>query len=206
MDDDVTVFYRPEKRRWIIKYKDFKGEWRSKTASAEIRTERAAIDWGRGWLAEMRASGVSPVKRSNNAGPTVPELKGRWIKLRTDARVNGEPEFKPSTLAAYDWHLDLIERTFNETFKGEKPLGQFDIQAAREWVKTLKADSAPNTCWNVFSTLRSLIEDAIAEKWVILHANPLALNAVQKEMPPRKVLDPPPLRWTVSLCRKCGRL
>jgi hypothetical protein len=186
--EDVSVFYRAEKRRWIIKYKDFGGEWRSKTASAEIRTERAALDWGRGWLAEMQATGVSPVKRGGDLGPTVAELKARWLKLRGDARVNGEPEYKPATLAAYVWHLEMIQETFKATFKEEKPLTQFDTQAAREWVKTLKAGSAPNTCWNVFSTLRSLIEDAIAEKWVTLSANPLALNAVQKEMPPRKVL------------------
>ena len=187
-DDDVSAFYRPEKQRWIIKYKTFSGEWRSKTTSAEIRTERAALDWGRGWLAEMRATGISPVKRAGNAGPTVSELRTRWLKLRREAHVNGQPEFKPSTLAAYEWHLDMIQRTFKETFKEEKPLGQFDTQAAREWVKTLKAGSAPNTCWNVFSTLRSLIEDAIAEKWAFLPGNPLALNAVLKEMPPRKVL------------------
>jgi integrase len=188
LDDDISAFYRPEKRRWIVKYKDLGGEWRSKTTSAEIRTERAALDWGRGWLAEIRASGKSPVKRAGNAGPTVSEIKERWLKLRRDARVNGEPEFKPATLAGYEWHLEVIEETFTETFKGEMPLGKLDDQQARAWVKTLKATNAPNTCGNIYSTLRSLIEDAIAERWVILAANPLALDAVKRELPPRKPL------------------
>lgn len=181
--EDVSAFYRPEKRRWIIKYKDFSGEWRSKTTSAESRTERAALDWGRGWLAEMRATGISPVKRAGNAGPTVSELKPRWLKLRREACVNGQSEFKPATIAAYEWHLEVIEETFDETFKGEMPLGKFDDRQARAWVKTLKATNAPNTCGNVYSTLRSLIEDAIAERWVILPANPLALDAVKRELP-----------------------
>jgi hypothetical protein len=123
------------------------------------------------------------VKRSDGLGPTIDELRPKWIKMREDARVDGKPECRPATIAGYKWHMGTICKKYGDT-----RVGSIDETVAREIVKFLKADYAPNSCWNHYSTIRLLVDDAMAEKWVVLAANPFAHPTVLREMPARRVL------------------
>ena len=188
--NEDSAFYRPNKKRWIYKYKNADGVWLAKTVPPEIRTERASLDWGRGWLGEERAKGSAPKPRGP-LGPTMEELRPKWIKMRTEAVVDGEPAHRPATIAGYEWHMRAICKVDEEKPKpidGNTPVATIDEQIARDWVRRTKAECAPNTCWNFYSTFRQFIDDAMVEKWVALATNPLAHPTVLREMPPRKVL------------------
>ena len=156
----------------------------------EIRTERTSLDWGRGWLGEERAKGSAPKPRGP-LGPTMEELRPKWIKMRKEALVDGKPAHRPATIAGYEWHMRAICKVEEEKPKpidGKTPVATIDEQIARDWVRRTKAECAPNTCWNLYSTFRQFIDDAMVEKWVALPTNPLAHPTVLREMPPRKVL------------------
>lgn len=180
MSESWSVFYRKDKKRWILKYKDV-SEWRAASAPKEIRTERDARTWAEAWLASRAAKGTAPVQRREN-GPTVGDLKERWIAHRTNLRDDGKPRYKPSTLSDYASHM----RTDIMPEFQDKPVQRIEVHEIRNWIRGLRSKHAAFRVNNIYSTFRSFVGDVMGEGWVTMPANPLEHPACLKELPERK--------------------
>ena len=176
----MSLFYRKDKKRWVFKYLDGDA-WRQAVAPKEIQREKAAEEWASGWLASQAASGMAPIRRRAQ-GPTMREVHERWLKLRREAQEDGRPKFKPATLSDNESHL----KTHILPAIGDLPLAELDTVRLRDWVRTLRGKKAPLTVHHVHATATALVEDAMAENWVVLAANPLKHPTVVRELPPAK--------------------
>jgi hypothetical protein len=186
-DRGWTIFKRKKDRRtfFVLKYKDL-NEWRQKSIPEEVRTEAEAEVWADGWLGARAANGSAPVVR-REAGPTPRDIHQRWIQLRKDAKEDGKPRFKPSTISDNESHLKLeILPAFGDT-----PCSRLELQDLRGWIRKLRGKLSAYRVLNIVSTFRTMVDDAMGEGWVKLPANPLKHPAVTKELPARKAKSGP---------------
>lgn len=208
-DSDRAIFWREAKRRWILPYLDAAGEKRQHIIPPEVaptaRDRKLAEKYATTWRAHQRENGgAAPLLRAE--GPTTRALHEKWLDMRRGAKVNGEARYAAATLGDYAQHL----RTHILPALGDVPLVILGDKHLRPWVVELGAKHSSSTARNVYSTLRSMIDDAMAEGWVTLAGNPLRQPALIRALPPpRRETGVRPLFVELEYAQamvRCGRV
>jgi integrase len=196
----VKPFWRATKARWILPYLDGAGVQHQHVIPPELaptkRDRAKAAEYARGWLEQQKSTGTIPARPKRGAAPPIRALRDRWLEHRRSAREDGIARYKPSTLGDYEEQLDsriLAPLVVDNDHRkldvgiGDVPLDELDAQRLRAWVRALRGAVSSSRCRNVFSTARSLVDDAIAEGWAPgVLANPLRLPPVEAELPPAR--------------------
>ncbi len=194
-----SLFWRDEKRCWVLKYKSIDG-WAQKHLPIDIKRDEGprkrkrgtrqlqmpvtrAETWAVEWLENAEALKLRP--RARGAGLVLRDAGEQWKATRKadDALTS------PATLKRFGADLRNIILPFKD---GQKPrsIGDEDVVALatdvallRRWFRALVARLSPWRARSAFSTLRSFFDDALVEKWV-RGVNPMKNEALVRELPP----------------------
>ena len=175
MPEGASVFWRKDKKRWVLSYADPARGQPQKVLPKEITNQRAAEQWARAWL---DAEGLRPTEalaQRRDEGPTVALCADRWLALlEKDSRV------APATLAGNRGHLhNHILPTF-----GARPIAGLEVPELRAWLRALREKiKGASTVRNIYYTMSSLYAAAMAEGWVRHPSNVVAHPGVKKEVP-----------------------
>lgn len=170
-----SLFWRPEKRRWVLSHQTATG-WAQKVAPEEIteRMTRAAGIWADEFLANAQALGIERKERTK--GRSLRGAFDPWILLReANERVS------PATAKGNRDHF----RTQILPELGDEDVASLatDFSRLKKWFLKVRGRVSASRARNVFSSLKVLFDDAIAEKW-IRGPNPLRNEALARELPP----------------------
>lgn len=175
MPEGASVFWRKDKKRWVLSYADPARGQPQKVIPKEITNQRAAEQWARAWL---DAEGLRPTEalaQRRDEGPTVALCADRWLALlEKDSRV------APATLAGNRGHLhNHILPTF-----GARPIAGLEVPELRAWLRALREKiKGASTVRNIYYTMSSLYAAAMAEGWVRHPSNVVAHPGVKNEVP-----------------------
>ena len=175
MPEGSSVFWRKDRKRWVLSYADPARGQPQKVLPKEITNQRAAEQWARAWL---DAAGLRPTEalaQRRDEGPTVALCADRWLALlEKDSRV------APATLAGNRGHLfNHILPTF-----GARSIAALEVPELRSWLRALREKiKGASTVRNIYYTFSSLYAAAMAEGWVRREANVVAHPGVKKEVP-----------------------
>lgn len=176
--------WRADKRQWLLSYRDSANARRQYLLPVEITKSMATVarDHAKGFLEKRAVAGDAPVRRRRGDGPTVGEVKTRWLEYRKGKKVDGKRKYKSSTQGDNLSHLNTwILPTFKDT-----PVSGLTVQALRAWLDKLSAECSTSHTRNVIATFRAMIDDAMAGEWVALAANPLNHPGFLREVPKQK--------------------
>ncbi|MEP7126841.1 MAG: tyrosine-type recombinase/integrase [Byssovorax sp.] len=175
MPEGSSVFWRKDKKRWVLSYADPARGQPQNVLPKEITNQRAAEQWARAWL---DAAGLRPTEalaQRRDEGPTVALCADRWLALLDkDSRV------APATLAGNRGHL----RNHILPIFGARSIAGLEVPELRSWLRTLREKiKGASTVRNIYYTMSSLYAAAMAEGWVRRESNVVAHPGVKKEVP-----------------------
>ncbi len=176
---DCFFYQRKDTLQWVFGYRAASGEWPEHRVPGDIRGRRDAERYAAAWLEEMRKRAgerpTEPVEAPPDKGPTLNELAPRWLVLR-----ERNPELAASTVLA---DRSILSNHVLPAL-GSVPIPELGSGALRRFIRGVRDRRANYTTRNVVVTLTQLFEDAIAEEWIVLPANPMRHPGVRKEIPP----------------------
>jgi integrase len=189
---DYSLSFHEGLKRWFVFY--YIGDVRKGARVPRHLTQTSAVEqWAATYVRERQALAgtlARPPRIALPKGPTLRELNEAWLKLRDD-----DKGLSAATVKDNRSHMNkhIVPRF------GDVPVAALEKTDLRAWVRDLKASVAPNTCRNIASTMRTFLDDAMAENWVMLPANPMADKFVVKELPragnrSREIISFPPER------------
>jgi integrase len=175
---DCFFYQRKDSLQWVFGYRASSGDWPEHRVPSDIRSRRDAECYAAAWLEEMKKQGerpTEPVEAPPDRGPTLDEVAPRWLQLR-----ERNPDLAASTV--------LADRSILSTHVlpvlGKTPIAELGSGTLRRFIRGVREKRANYTTRNVVVTLTQLFEDAIAEEWLTLPANPMRHPGVRKEIPP----------------------
>ena len=176
---DVFFYQRRDTMQWVFGYRAGSGQWPEHRVPADVRSRRDAERYAAAWLEEMKKRDgerpTAPVEPPPDRGPTLRELSSRWLELR-----ERNPELATSTVRADRSNLD----THVLPAVGDVPIPELGTGALRRFIRGVREKRANYTTRNIVVTLTTFFDDAMAEEWVVLPANPMRHPGVRKEIPP----------------------
>ena len=146
-------------------------EVKSKKRAKEIAKERTEIAAREGTTRETIGRGVDA------PGKTLASIAGAWEKLVAAS------DLAPATKADHKTRGRKIAAEL-----GRHTAETLTVAVVRQWVRTLTG--APSTIRNTFNTLSKLLDDAMAEDWIALEANPCRHPKVRELLPAVEAPDP----------------
>lgn len=173
-----SLFWRPDRRRWIMSAPDTFGVWRQRVLPEQFRKQdRVAAER---WVQETLAGRAAPHRPE--LGPIVSDVAPRWLALRQAGSS------KPSTVVDNETHVRLyILPAFGALHM--QALAD-DLPTIRRWVRDVRGKVSPSRCRNIASSLGTMFDDAKGEGWIRFAENPMRSGAVTKELPPLPVHKP----------------
>jgi integrase len=198
----VSLFPRPEKRRWVISCAP---EWRQKVLPAVVVTCDDAIAWVRAHLAETGQDPGAAMTRVRVSGPIVDECADKWLLL-----LEADERCAPASLKLHRGYL----KNWIRPRWGKVALAELDVPPLRAWLRELRAGTAVHapgaedrlggrSIHHMHSTFGLLYDAALAEGWLRAHsamrsgdawmlraANILRHPGVRAELPIVKDADP----------------
>lgn len=169
-----SLFWRPTKKRWVLNY-GVAPQRKQRMLPPEVHTKSQATTWARTFLEQLDLENVIPIqRRRRNDGPTVSDLAERWEKLRRSDKRLAEATVR-----------DSLRNVTNHVIPAFGPVyaALMEPPTIRKWLRDLSESHAPHTVRNILSSFATMFDDAMAEGWVNLPANPIRHPAVQKERP-----------------------
>lgn len=166
--------------QWVYKVKWVEGgEWKGpyRCPKDEVRSEREAERYAHAYVAALQAQGGGASERvavAPNRGPTLRDLRDDWLKMR-----RADDRLASSTVDDNESHLD--RHILPEL--GDVLVTDLDPPRLRAFARGLRKGRASYTVLNVAHTLSRMIEDAMAEGWTTIAANPMRHPAVRRELP-----------------------
>jgi integrase len=178
-------------------------EWRETRVPRKHRTEKQAERYALSWLAEYKTSlsqrPIVPEQPAGDRPVTLRDLAGKWIELR-----ESDPKLSPAIVAQNDSNIDT--HVLPHTDLADVPIVELGSAALRAWVRKvrdhglvtrikvktpegkdvsreMRGPLAPMTVRNVVGTLTQFFDDAMAEEWASIPANPMRHPGVRKEIP-----------------------
>jgi integrase len=178
-------------------------EWRETRVPREYRNEKQAERYAVSWLTEYKTNlGRRPVVSEPPAGErpvTLRDLAGTWIELR-----KSDPKLSSAIVAQNDSNMDT--HVLPHADVADVPIVDLGPAALRAWVRKVRDHGlvtrtrvktpegkdatretrrplAPMTVRNVVGTLTQFFDDAMAEEWASIPANPMRHPGVRKEIP-----------------------
>lgn len=196
----VSLFPRPEKKRWVFAYEAKGGGRPQKVVPKEIVEPAAAFEY---MITFLRAQGIDPganLDRRKVEGPTVGACGERWLKA-----CEQNVKVAPATLAGYRYHFTKhIAPRF-----GDVAIVALAVPMLRTWIREDFASVAPRTVHHAVSAFAVLVDHAIAEGWISVDGddwtkravNPLRSPAVRDVLPDPDDPEPMklPLAWVQTL-------
>src|SRR5664280_341911 len=191
-EQEVYFYRRKDTGQLVFGYK-VRDDWKETRCPAHIRNQRDAETFARAYLEEMQRTGGKPEialpdPTTLAKGPTVSDVAERWLELR-DANKDLAPATKGQDKSNVDTH---IAPRLNNSDAPDAKLGDLHVEELgpaklREWVRDLKATKASSTVRNICNSLSTMLEDAMAEEWIAIPANPMKHPGVRKELPTVKL-------------------
>src|SRR5450432_974438 len=189
--------------QWVLQWKRAPGDWPEHRVPREHTTERRAEKYALAYLDELRkqlAARPEPPAPRGKGPETIRSLASKWEKL-----CDKNPKLSPSTRAQHKGAIDVHVLPYPIA---DVPIEEMGSRTLRERVRTIRDDGrvavkwetvdgaavrklvrggplAPNTVGNLVNSLSAFFDDAMAEEWVDLPANPVKHVAVRREVPER---------------------
>jgi integrase len=171
--DGFNLFQRAGSKQWTLAYQVTPGKWAQHRVPTEITGKASARAYALSWLAQQRTDLRLPAGRGS--GYTVRGAYPLWAALR-----EANPSVRKSTWSDNKSHF----KNHVLPVLGDLRIDTIDAQALRSWLRGLVAKGiAPRTVHHVMSTVSSFLDDAVAERWTTLQANPGKLDAVRSQLP-----------------------
>jgi len=194
--------YRRGDGQWVLSWRRGPNDWPEHRVPREHRTERQAEKYVVLYLKSLREMAPTPPPPpAPKGGATIRGLAAQWEKLCTK-----NPKIKPATKKQHANTVDVHVLHYPEV--ADVPVSDLGPATLRAWVRKIRDDGrvtlkrekvdgrtvttrvyggpmAPNTVGNVVNSLSALLDDAMAEEWVELPANPVKHVAVRREVPER---------------------
>jgi integrase len=187
-DREVYFYRRKDTGQLVFGYK-VGGAWKETRCPGHIRAQKEAEAYARAYLEEIERTGGKPQFMPPDPvqlakWPTVAEIAERWLELR-DANKDLAPATKGQDKSNVDMH---IAPRVNNSEAPDPKLGDLRVEELgsaklREWVRDLKSTKASSTVRNICNSLTTMLEDAMAEEWIDMPANPMKHPGVRKELP-----------------------
>jgi integrase len=195
--------YQRKDGQWVLQWKRAPGDWPEHRVPREHRTERQAERYSILYLDELRkqlATRPTPPP-APTGGSTVRSLAEGWEKL-----CSKNPKLSPATRKQ---HKDAIEvHVLHYPEVADVPIVDLGPATLRRWVRQIRDEGkvtpkwekvdgrkvrtrvyggalAPNSVGNIVNSLSAFFDDAMAEEWIELPANPVKHVAVRREVPER---------------------
>jgi integrase len=204
-DERGWNLFRRGDGQWVLQYRTAPGNWSETRVPREHRTERAAEQYARAWLHEYtkQVAERPSVNKIADERPTIRDLAEKWLELRDKdpklsaaTRTQNASNMRRHVLAypkiADAPIADLGSGALREWLREVRDHGRLKLRTTTkdddrpgrggQWVKTGEP-LAPYTTRNVVNTLSAFFNDAMAEQWVDLPANPMHHPGVRKEIP-----------------------
>jgi integrase len=191
--------------RLVLQYRVVPGEWKEARIPRKHHTERQAERWALAFIAEFRKkSAARPVlpEADREECPTIRSLANKWGELR-----EGDPKLSAATRVQNASNIQRHVLPYRDI--ADVPISALGSGSLRMWLRRVrdhgrlmkvKGDKgerpgqggkwkrteeplAPYTTRNVVNTLTAFFDDAMAEQWVDLPANPMRHPGVRKEIP-----------------------
>ncbi len=175
--------------------------WKEHRIPAEYRTQRQAERYAVAWLDEytksLGARPSSPVEPPPEKAPTIRALYGRWLRLRDSnpalsAAIRGQGRSNMKThilthpIADIPIEPDVGSAGFRAWVREIRDRGKVTRNSDGKVIK--REPLAPMTTRNVVNTLTTFFDDAMAEEWIAVPANPMRHPGVRKEIPPAETM------------------
>ncbi len=192
--------------QWVLQWRRGPGDWPEHRVPRQHRTERQAEKHSLQWLALYRKTqaeqpALPPAVATGKPSKTIRSLAADWEKLCTK-----NPKLSPATRKQHADTLDVHVLHYPEV--ADVPIVDLGPAALRRWVRQIRDDGkvmlkrevvdgrkvttrvyggplAPNTVGNIVNSLSAFFDDAMAEEWIDLPANPVKHVAVRREVPER---------------------
>jgi integrase len=158
----VSLFPRPERKRWILSSPGPDGRWKQSTLPACVVSCDDAVAWVRAHVATLPQSPGDALRSHREKGPTLAERSKQWLAiLEKDERV------APASLKQ---HRGMMENWIKPKW-GALPLADLDVSqvpALRAWLRELRAakPDGARTIHNMISSFTRLVDYALAEGWM----------------------------------------
>jgi integrase len=204
-DERGWNLFRRGDGQWVLQYRTAPGNWSETRVPREHGAERAAEQYARVWLDEYTKQVAERpiVNKIADERPTIRDLAEKWLELR-----NKDPKLSAATRTQNASNMRRHVLAYPKI--ADAPIADLGSGALREWLRevrdhgrlklrtTTKYDErpgrggkwiktgeplAPYTTRNVVNTLSAFFNDAMAEQWVDLPANPMHHPGVRKEIP-----------------------
>ena len=187
----VTLFSRPEQRRWIM---SLAPDWKQTRLPVEIVRPDAAFAHVLNYLAEHHLNPDAAIERNRDEGPNVDWCADKWlVKLEADDRC------APATFKGHRSHLkNWIRPKFGET-----PVAALDVPMLRAWMIELRlAKKNGRTVSHMWSSFAALYDFCMAEAhvrivaddpWLRGRVNILRHPSVMAEAPEIEDTEPAPM-------------
>ena len=171
-EQGFSVFWRPDRRRWVLSSPDSFGRWRQKLLPKEL-TKADKAEAHR--QARDIVAGRPVVAYRPTQGPTIEDVADRWLALRKKTTV------KRTT---HEGHKSAVE-SWIRPMLGKEHLAAFaaDVPQCRAFIRQLAEEVSPSRVHNIVSTLKALLDDAKAEGWATFSENPFRLEPVKATLP-----------------------
>ena len=198
-----NVYQRADGRR-VLQFRDGPrgAPWKEHRIPAEYRTERQAERYAAAWLDEYRKRvgerPEAPVEPPVDKGPTVRELAPKWLNLRSV-----DPKLSPTIRTQNKSNMRIHVLHYAEI--ADVPIADLRSGALRAWIRKvrdhgkvkrlpggkrgapkLERTNEPLAAYsvrNIANTITMFFDDAMAEEWIDLPANPMRHPGVRKEIP-----------------------
>lgn len=169
----VSLFPRPEKRRWVFSYESGTGRLQ-RVVPGDIVVPLAALEYV---VAYLREQGIDPgrtIEKRHTEGPTLDSCADRWLEL-----CEKDPKVAPATLDGYRGQL---KKWIRPTF-GTTAMAAIAVPELRAWIRKIREQTGARTVQHIVSTMSRLYDCAMAESWLDIPANLVHHPGVRHEIP-----------------------
>jgi integrase len=186
-----NVYRRRDGTGFVLQYRIKPGEWKETRVPRDISSQSKAEQWGAAWYAEFTgAIQGAPEAITEPAGSTIRGLYDQWLALK-----RRDPDVEAGTIANYkssfSRHILPLIGDVSIHQLGHGRLRGFlrDVHAGRTLV-VKKPRASVQLVRNIAYSLTKFFDDALAEEWIDLPANPMRHPAVAGAIPsPQSVAE-----------------
>jgi integrase len=181
------VFWRADRRRWVLQYAGPAGREVQKTIETDValtRTKRRDAEaWASAWLAEQSIDPTRALERRREDGRTLGEVAELWFALRASLVKAGHLAAATHQDSRGNIRLHVLPAVVGGRTLGERPIADIDTPLCRAWLRGFDTRSA-STVRNTVFAFRRLLDDAMVEEWTRHPHNPMKSPAIERELPP----------------------
>src|SRR5262249_6474596 len=147
----------------------------------EKAQEKAASQTEKAWAKDATFTPTRGPKAHKPSTPTIEAISKEWKDL-----VEKDTDLAPATISMHTGNVD------NHILPAFEKMTPPDLSTGvlRRWIRGLREKYQPSTVRNIYNTLGKMIDDAMAEEWVDLAANPLRHPKVRDELPTVEAPEP----------------